>query len=255
VTVRILHTSDVHIGDSFGHADAVGTLVDLALAHQVDAMVIVGDFFDNNRVETEMGQAVVDELRRLPVPVIVLPGNHDPLLVGTIYDRIVMPDHVRVITAPEGETVTFVELDLDIWGKPHMSYDDNRPLAGLPPRGESTWQLALAHGQLVQSSDDLRRALPHHVGGDRRVGARLRGPRPLGRVPRRQRRAGGGVVLGVTQPQGRVRPRHADARRRGAPRARAVDQRRRRVAARFTGGRRRRGGAIHSLLRLRTDCD
>ena len=158
VTVRILHTSDVHIGDSFGHADAVGTLVDLALAHEVDAMVIVGDFFDNNRVETEMGQAVVDELRRLPVPVIVLPGNHDPLLVGTIYDRIVMPDHVRVITAPEGETVTFDELDLEIWGKPHMSYDDNRPLAGLPPRGESTWQLALAHGQLVQSSDDLRRA-------------------------------------------------------------------------------------------------
>ena len=26
------------------------------------------------------------------------------------------------------------------------------------PRGASTWQLALAHGQLVQSSDDLRRA-------------------------------------------------------------------------------------------------
>jgi DNA repair exonuclease SbcCD nuclease subunit len=156
--VRILHTSDVHIGDSFGHEDAVGTLVDLALAHEVHAMVIVGDFFDNNRVETAMGQAVVDELRRLPVPVVVLPGNHDPLLAGTIYERIVMPDHVRVLTAPDGETVTFDHLDLDIWGKPHMSYDDNRPLAGLPPRGESTWQLALAHGQLVQSSDDLRRA-------------------------------------------------------------------------------------------------
>lgn len=157
-TVRILHTSDVHIGDSFGHTDAVGTLVDLALAHEVDAMLIVGDFFDNNRVETELGQAMVDELRRLPKPVVVLPGNHDPLLVGTIYERIVMPDHVRVLTAPEGETVAFTELDLEIWGKPHMSYDDNRPLHGLPPRGSSTWQLALAHGQLVQSSDDLRRA-------------------------------------------------------------------------------------------------
>jgi exonuclease SbcD len=157
-TLRILHTSDLHIGDSFSRDDAVGALVDLGLTHQVDLMVIVGDFFDNNRVETHVAQAVVDQLQRLPVPVVVLPGNHDPLLVGTIYDRVVLPDHVRVLTAPDGETVSLTELDIDIWGKPHISYDDVRPLAGLPPRGGATWQLALAHGQLVQSSDDLRRA-------------------------------------------------------------------------------------------------
>lgn len=157
-TLRILHTSDVHIGDNHSTEGAIGALIELGLMHQIDAMVIVGDFFDNNRVETEMGQAVVDELNRLPVPVVVLPGNHDPLLAGTIYDRIVMPDHVRVLTAPDGEVVALPELDLEIWGKPHMTYDDNRPLDGLPPRGSATWQVALAHGQLVQSTDDLRRA-------------------------------------------------------------------------------------------------
>jgi DNA repair exonuclease SbcCD nuclease subunit len=170
-TLRILHTSDVHIGDSFSRDDAINALVDLALAHQVDVMVIVGDFFDNNRVETDVAQAIVDKLRRLPVPVVVLPGNHDPLLVGTIYERVVLPDHVRVMTAPHGETVTLAELDLDIWGKPHLSYDDNRPLQGLPPRGGSTWQVALAHGQLVQSADDLRRAYlitPEEIAGSDR---------------------------------------------------------------------------------------
>jgi exonuclease SbcD len=157
-SVRILHTSDVHVGDSFHGHDAVADLVDIALAHRVDAMVIVGDFFDHNRVETAAGQAVVDELRRLPVPVVVLPGNHDPLLDGTIYGRVELPEHVRVLTDPDGETVTLAELDVDIWGKPHMSYDDNLPLAGLPPRGTATWQVALAHGQLVLTPDDLRRA-------------------------------------------------------------------------------------------------
>jgi DNA repair exonuclease SbcCD nuclease subunit len=169
--LRILHTSDVHIGDSFSRDDAIGALVDLALAHEVDVMVIVGDFFDNNRVETDVAQGIVDKLRRLPVPVVVLPGNHDPLLVGTIYERVVLPDHVQVLTAPDGETVTLAELDLDIWGKPHMSYDDNRPLEGLPPRGASTWQVALAHGQLVQSADDLRRAYlitPEEIAGSER---------------------------------------------------------------------------------------
>jgi DNA repair exonuclease SbcCD nuclease subunit len=170
-TLRILHTSDVHIGDSFSRDDAISALVDLALAHEVDVMVIVGDFFDNNRVETDVAQAIVDKLHRLPVPVVVLPGNHDPLLVGTIYGRVVLPDHVRVLTAPDGETVTLDELDLEIWGKPHMSYDDNRPLEGLPPRGTSTWQVALAHGQLVQSTDDLRRAYlitPEEIAGSER---------------------------------------------------------------------------------------
>jgi DNA repair exonuclease SbcCD nuclease subunit len=157
-TLRILHTSDIHVDESPAGPSAVAALVDLALAHGVDAMVIVGDLFDHNRLSTEIGQAVVDELRRLPVPIVVLPGNHDPLLPGTLYDRVAMPDHVRVLTEPEGETVTLSDLDLEIWGRPHMSYDDNRPLVGLPPRGAATWQVALAHGQLVLGPGDLHRA-------------------------------------------------------------------------------------------------
>jgi DNA repair exonuclease SbcCD nuclease subunit len=158
MTVRILHTSDIHADDSPGGAQAVAALVDLALERGVHAMVIVGDFFDHNRVETANGQAVVDELARLPIPVVVLPGNHDPLMAGTVYERVEMPDHVRLLTAADGESVVLTELDVEIWGKPHLSYDDNRPLDGLPPRGTARWQVALAHGQLVQGSGDLYRS-------------------------------------------------------------------------------------------------
>jgi exonuclease SbcD len=157
-TVRLLHTSDIHIGDTFARTDAVPALVDLALDRQIDVMVIVGDLFDHNRLETAVGQSVLDELRRLLVPVIVVPGNHDPLMAGTIYERVEIPDHVRLISEPSGETIALPELDLEIWGKPHLSYDDNRPLAGLPPRGPSTWQVALAHGQLVLGTGDLHRS-------------------------------------------------------------------------------------------------
>jgi DNA repair exonuclease SbcCD nuclease subunit len=158
MTVRILHTSDVHADDSPTGVQAVAALVDLALAREVDAMVIVGDFFDHNRVEAAAGQAVVDELTRLPVPVVVLPGNHDPLMAGTVYERLALPSHVRLIVDGDGETVVLDGLDVEIWGKPHLSYDDNRPLAGLPPRGTARWQVALAHGQLVQGSGDLHRS-------------------------------------------------------------------------------------------------
>ena len=43
-------------------------------------MLLVGDIFDHNRIPTEVGQALVDELARLDVPVVVLPGNHDCLV-------------------------------------------------------------------------------------------------------------------------------------------------------------------------------
>lgn len=156
--MRLLHTSDIHIGDTYARKDAVPALVDLALDRGIDVMVIVGDLFDNNRLDTAIGQTVLDELRRLPVPIIVVSGNHDPLMAGAIYDRVELPDHVHLLTEPNGETITLAELDLDIWGKPHMSYDDNRPLDGLPPRGASTWQVALAHGQLVLGAGDLHRS-------------------------------------------------------------------------------------------------
>ena len=51
-----------------------------ALAERVDAVLLVGDIFDHNRMPTEVGQALVDELARLDVPVVVLPGNHDCLV-------------------------------------------------------------------------------------------------------------------------------------------------------------------------------
>jgi len=156
--VRILHTSDIHVDESPAGPRAVATLVDLALVHDVDVLLIVGDFFDHNRLDRVIGQTVLDELRRLPIPVIVLPGNHDPLMAGTIYERVEIPDHVRLIADPDGETIAMGELDLEIWGKPHMSYDDGRPLVGLPPRSGATWQIALAHGQLVQGAGDLHRS-------------------------------------------------------------------------------------------------
>ena len=87
-TVRILHTSDIHVGDSVDHSGVVAPLVDTALARAVDLLLLVGDIFDHNRVPTEAGQTLADELARLDVPVVVLPGNHDCLVPHSIWRRV-----------------------------------------------------------------------------------------------------------------------------------------------------------------------
>ena len=150
---------------------------------------------------------------------------------GRSTTAIELPGHVRLLTEPAGETVTLSHLDLDIWGKPHMSFDDNRPLDGLPPRGASTWQVALAHGQLVLASGDLHRS---YLITSEQIAASDRDYIALGHwdVPRDV--SAGPVAAsysGSPQPEVGVRPRHAVARRRRAPGARRVDHRRRLRAA------------------------
>jgi DNA repair exonuclease SbcCD nuclease subunit len=156
--VRILHASDLHVGESVDRGDAISPLVEAATAHAVDALVLVGDTFDHNRVPTEVGQELADELGRLGVPVVVLPGNHDCLVPGAIWSRVALPANVQLITDPDGGHVTLDELDVEMWGRPHPSYADMRPLGDMPPRRERTWQIVLAHGHMVLGPDDLHRA-------------------------------------------------------------------------------------------------
>ena len=74
----------------------------------------------------------------------MLPGNHDCLVPHSIWRRVEVPANVTVIMSDEGEHVDLPDLDAELWGRPHPDFDDLRPLAGIPPRGERTWQLAMA---------------------------------------------------------------------------------------------------------------
>jgi exonuclease SbcD len=158
-TLRILHVSDIHVEEP-DDAACVALLASTARIHAVDAMVIVGDFFDHNRVSDQTLQAVIDALALSPVPVVVLPGNHDPALAGSVYFRGDFGAHVHVLTEAGGQTLVLADLDAAIWGKPHTSYDTMRPLQGIPPRGSERWHIVLAHGHLVRGPDDIGRAYP-----------------------------------------------------------------------------------------------
>lgn len=157
--VRLLHVSDLHLEEpeDAGH---LGVLARLTAEHSASMLLIAGDFFDHGRVSEATLQAVAGELRRVPAPVVILPGNHDPFLPGSPYARASLGDNVHVLSAPGGETYEVAELDLAIWGRPHCSYDDFRPMERVPPRGQATWQVAMAHGHLTRGPADLQRAYP-----------------------------------------------------------------------------------------------
>lgn len=163
--IRLFHTSDVHIGErDVGGAAAwedqgrlcVQTLVDHTLAENVDLIIVAGDFFDHNGVSEILLQSVAEQLSRLPIPILMLPGNHDCLVPGAALNRLLESRAIptlHVFADGKGATYHHPALDLAVWGKAHVGYGpDIFPLRGVPPRGSEQWQLAVAHGHLLSDS-------------------------------------------------------------------------------------------------------
>lgn len=157
---RIIHTSDLHLDKLENKAsESLTAVIDLAIDEQVDMVIIAGDLFDHNRIENDMLDFVAGQLRRPQMPVVILPGNHDCLIPGSVYERAEFQssDNVHIIRASQGETLDFPELEVSIWGKCIDSYDvDVLPLEGMPqPQGNGWWHIAVAHGYYVGSETPL----------------------------------------------------------------------------------------------------
>src|SRR6187455_344002 len=98
-SLRVVHTSDVHLGAYSGSIDAKWSerrdlmestfrrVIDLANACDADALIIAGDFFDNDRVPDETVVFAAETIRQFRGQTFLLPGNHDPMDPGSIYWR------------------------------------------------------------------------------------------------------------------------------------------------------------------------
>ena len=157
--LRLLHVSDFHLEEP-EDAEQVSAMAAPAAERAAGVLLIAGDLFDHGRVSAATLQAAGAALSQVPARVVILPGNHDPFMPGSPYARADPGANVHVLSAPGGETYEIAELDLDIWGRPHCSYADFRPMAHVPPRGRATWQVAMAHGHLTRGPADLQRAYP-----------------------------------------------------------------------------------------------
>jgi DNA repair exonuclease SbcCD nuclease subunit len=171
--LRLLHTSDLHIGDDYPPPVSVlRGIIDAAVRERADLVLFAGDTFHSNRVAQSVCDDFSSELARMPVPAVVLPGNHDPFALECVWRRMSLPADVRLIRERAGETVSFHDLDLDVWGRPHVSdLEDLSPLVDLPEPTGATWQVAMAHGHVVRRRDDLIRSYqihPEHIAQSRR---------------------------------------------------------------------------------------
>lgn len=162
---RLLHTADWQIGmkaAAVGAAaarvraarlEAARRVIELANERRVDAVVLAGDTFEDTTVAPALVQQIVDILRHSEAPVFVLPGNHDPLVPGGVFDHAAWRDAAPRVTVLR-EPGPIALGDADLFACPlreRHSMDDpletlpDAPAAG-PPRARL--RIAIAHGTL-----------------------------------------------------------------------------------------------------------
>lgn len=169
--LRLLHTSDVHLGsrDSARNGGAtreelaLARIVELAAVECVDLLLIAGDLFDSNRIDVEVLAYTRTQLERAGCPVVVIPGNHDCYDEESVYrqepEDLLGPD-VLLLAHEDGETLDLPHLDLTLWGKGLVVHEPAyRPVDGIPPRPEDGWFVGLAHGFVVPDRREPRSSL------------------------------------------------------------------------------------------------
>lgn len=176
--LRFLHTSDWQLGlklafvagDKGARARdqrfrTVEAMAALAKERSVEAVVVAGDVFDDNAVGDGTLQRARDALTAFaPIPVLLLPGNHDAAAV---------PDGALQRLAPQEHGLGHVHLLLDSSPvrvgeavfhpcpllRRHTRED---PTAGLPARGDGDGEgegdregirIAIAHGSVERYSE------------------------------------------------------------------------------------------------------
>jgi DNA repair exonuclease SbcCD nuclease subunit len=80
--------------------DAIETLGAIASQTGARCIVVAGDVFESNQLGEQVIARAMHAMSRLPVPIILLPGNHDPLDAASVFNAPAVagaPDHVVVV--------------------------------------------------------------------------------------------------------------------------------------------------------------
>lgn len=175
--VRFLHTADWQIGMTrrflAGEAqarfaqsrvDAIRRLGRVARDQGCAFVVVCGDVFESNQLTPQTVRRALDALREVPVPVYLLPGNHDPLDAMSVWTSPVLrdeaPEHVHVLdaTGPR-EVAPGVELVAAPWRSKHPGRDlVAEALATVPvgPAPEGVVRVVVGHGAVDELDPDRR---------------------------------------------------------------------------------------------------
>lgn len=161
MVVKLLHTADWQLGLKLRFItgetaarlraqrfDTIRRIAEIAHEAGVDLVVVAGDVFDDNGVGGDTLQQAADALRTFgTIPVLLIPGNHDPGTPDSALQRMPRLEHVHVATEREVLHLGGVQVYPCPLTRRHERDD---PTAWLPAREpEDGIRIAVAHGGAI----------------------------------------------------------------------------------------------------------
>jgi DNA repair exonuclease SbcCD nuclease subunit len=177
--IVVVHSSDLHVDHDYtarlhgGDGTAgLNCVLEAARGLAADVVLLAGDTFDSHRVPQELIEQAAAVIGASALPVVILPGNHDPAIATAIYrdSPLKAVKNLHVIGVTHDEAIAFPNLALEVWGRPHRDYEDMIPFEAVRAR-RSRWLIAMAHGHYQPKPDRSIGPRPSWLIGDDDIAA------------------------------------------------------------------------------------
>src|SRR6202163_3759820 len=124
----VAHSSDLHVDHDHtarlhGGDGTAGLACVLRAARDAgaDIAILAGDTFDCHWLPQDLLDRAADVIAAAQLPVVILPGNHDPAVPDAVYrhGRLAGVENLHVLGVTHDQAVLFPDLGLEVWGRPH----------------------------------------------------------------------------------------------------------------------------------------
>jgi DNA repair exonuclease SbcCD nuclease subunit len=177
--IVVVHSSDLHVDHDYtarlhgGDGTAgLNCVLKAARSLSADVVLLAGDTFDSHRVPQNLIEQAAAVIGAAALPVVILPGNHDPAIATAIYrgGALKAVKNLHVIGITHDEAIAFPDFALEVWGRAHRDYDDMIPFEMVRAR-QTRWLIAMAHGHYEPKPDRSIGPRPSWLIGDDDIAA------------------------------------------------------------------------------------
>ncbi|HHW23275.1 MAG TPA: DNA repair exonuclease [Clostridiaceae bacterium] len=161
-TLKFIHCADLHLDAPFKETgtgtyadtrrkdirEAFSNILDRVKTENAQMLLICGDLYEHGTV----GKSTLDWLYMVlsgaGVPVLIIPGNHDPYLKNSWYRNWDWPGNVKILS-PENPSLVMDDLCVNVFGMGFSSFREDKPdLSMVPPPVKDYFNIMMIHGTL-----------------------------------------------------------------------------------------------------------
>ena len=160
--IRILHAADLHLDSPFEglpeekaalrrneQRQLLRALAQLRAESGAQLVLLAGDLFDSAASWAGTEDTLRLALAEMEVPVFISPGNHDFYSRSGRWQRLALPENVRLFTGRSLEGLDVPELGVRVWGAAFTDRVSGPLLRGFSaPRQEGRLELICLHGEV-----------------------------------------------------------------------------------------------------------